>query len=109
MIGTTQKLNIDLEIMIPSDSVLIKRTDLQNLIESSLTGVYWSMKDLERHIGKKQHWIKEHILYVPKFKKHLDSANGGFVYYPESQGQTWAFHAIKMAEFLDKNFAEIYQ
>lgn len=52
MIDTSQKLSIDLEIIIPSDSILIKRTELQNLKDKSLTGVYWSMKDLELHIGK---------------------------------------------------------
>lgn len=109
MLVTSQKLNVDLEIIIPNDSVLIKKSELQNLKDESLFGIYWSMKDLELHIRKKQNWIKEHILYVPEFKKHLDSAHGGFVYYPKSQGQTWAFHAIKMADFLDKNFSEIYR
>lgn len=109
MQGTSQKLNVNLEIIIPNDSILIKRVELKSLKEKSLTGVYWNMKDLESRIGKKQHWIKKHILYVPRFKKHLDSVNGGFVFYPEVQGQTWSFHAKKMADFLDNNFNDIYR
>ncbi|WP_419893494.1 DUF771 domain-containing protein [Oceanobacillus kimchii] len=104
----SQKLNVSLEIPLPPDSILIKRIELENMRKQSLVGVYWNMKDLEVHISKKQYWIKENILFKEKFKMILDSANGGFVYYPKVQGQTWSFHAIKMAEFLDKNFSEIF-
>lgn len=104
----TQKLNIDIEVQIPSDSILIKKIELQQLEGEALTGVYWNMKDLENRINKKQFWIKDNILYRPKFKEVLDSKNGGFVYYPDSKGQPWSFQAIKMAEFLDKNFKEIF-
>lgn len=108
MVDSLQKLHLDIEIPVPKDSILIKRVELLELKKQSLTGVYWTMKDLENRINKKQHWIKENILYKPKFKTNLDSTNGGFVYYPKVQGQTWSFHAVKMAEFLDKNFNEIF-
>lgn len=66
------------------------------------------MKDLEKRTNKKQLWLKDNIFYVPNFKKVLDSRNGGCVYYPESQGQPWSFHAKRMAEFLDENFHKIF-
>lgn len=103
-----QKLNLDIEIDIPSDSILIKKVEFQKLKDQELTGVYWTMKDLEKRINKKQHWIKENILYNPNFKELLDSRNGGFVYYPHSQGQPWSFQARKMAEFLDHYFHKIH-
>ncbi|MFB9279941.1 DUF771 domain-containing protein [Cohnella cellulosilytica] len=46
------------------------------------------------------------ILYPPRFRKELDTADGGFVFYPWMQGQHWAFQASKMAGFLDRRFSQ---
>lgn len=105
---SSQKLNVQLEILLPQDSVVINKVVLEELQKQSLTGVYWTMKDLEKRINKKQQWIKENILFKPNFKRILDVENGGFVYYPKVQGQNWSFQAIKMAEFLEKNFSKIF-
>ncbi|MFS0662391.1 DUF771 domain-containing protein [Niallia alba] len=103
-----QQLSVNLTIPIPSESVLISKVELEELKKMQLLGVYWSMKDLEMRVHRKNEWIKENILYRSKFKKILDVELGGFVYYPKSKGQTWSFHALKMSEFLDKNFTEIF-
>ena|SRR5690625_3320487 len=103
-----QQLNVNLSIPIPSDSVLISKVELEELKQQSLSGMYWNMKDLTERVQKSDRWIKENILYPPKFKKVLDLENGGFVYYPKSQGQTWSFQAKEMAQFLDKNFSQIF-
>lgn len=103
-----QQLNVNLTVPIPDDSVLIKKVELEVLKEQSLSGVYWNMKDLEQRTNKSRKWLQENVLYLPKFRKLLDSEKGGFVYYPKSQGQTWSFQAVKMAEFLDKNFNRIF-
>lgn len=103
-----QKLEVNLTIPIPDDSVLIKKVDLERLQEEELSGVWWSMKDLEKRINRKQLWIKENILFPSKFRKILDIENGGFVFYPRTQGQTWAFQANKMAQFLDNYFSKIF-
>lgn len=104
-----QQLNVNLSIPIPTDSVLISKVELQELKQQELSGIYWNMKDLEQRIGRKQEWIKENVLYPQRFRKILDSDNGGFVYYPKSKGQTWSFQANKMATFLDKRFSEIFK
>lgn len=103
-----QQLSVSLTIPIPSDSVLIKKVELEELKRSELAGVYWSMKELEQRINRKSEWIKDNILYPPKFRKVLDVEQGGFVYYPKSQGQAWSFQASRMAEFLDKRFNQIF-
>lgn len=103
-----QKLNVTLSIEIPEEYVLITKIELEELKRNNLTGVYWSMKDLEQRTGKKHEWIKENILYPTRFKKMLDVDNGGFVYYPKSQGQTWTFQATEMASFLDTYFGKIF-
>jgi phage pi2 protein 07 len=103
-----QNLSVNLTIPIPSDSVLVSKIELQELKKKELLGVYWSMKDLEVKVNRKNEWIKENILYPPKFRNILDVEKGGFVFYPSSKGQTWSFHALKMTEFLDKNFHRIF-
>lgn len=60
-----QQLNVSLSISIPEDMVLIKNVQLEELKEKSLTGIYWSIKDLEERTGKKNEWIKMNILYKP--------------------------------------------
>lgn len=103
-----QQLKVNLTIQIPEDMVLISKVELEELKDQSLSGVYWFMKDLEKRVGRSRDWIIENILYQPRFKKILDSENGGFVYYPESKGQKWSFHAKRMAKFLDDNFSSIF-
>ncbi|RXZ84621.1 DUF771 domain-containing protein [Paenibacillaceae bacterium] len=103
-----QKLNVQITIPIPPDTILISKVELAELKKNELLGSYWTMSDLEKRINKKQAWIKENILYPQNFKKILDVDQGGFVYYPKVQGQTWSFHAAKMAEFLDKRFDQIF-
>lgn len=104
-----QQLNVNITIPIPEDMVLITKVEFEELQHEKLSGVYWSMKDLEKRINKSSPWIKENILYQPYFKKILDSKNGGPVYYPQSQGENWSFQATKMAKFLDDNFYRIFR
>lgn len=103
-----QQLEVNLTIPIPKDSVLISKIEFIELKKQELSGVYWSMKDLEARINRKHEWIKENILYSSKFRTLLDIEYGGFVFYPRSKGQTWSFHALKMATFLDQNFQHIF-
>lgn len=104
----TQQIKAEVIINIPSDYVLIKKSELEVLEQERLSGVFWSMDDLEQRINKKHEWIKENILYPSKFRKILDVENGGFVYYPKVRGEKWSFHATKMAKFLDDNFHLIF-
>lgn len=106
--GNPQLLSVNLNIPIPPDTVIISKVELQELKKLQLTGVYWSMKDLENRVNRKSEWIKENILYPTRFRKILDAENGGFVFYPKSKGQTWSFQASKTAKFLDENFDRIF-
>ncbi|PIC80515.1 hypothetical protein CSV75_01605 [Sporosarcina sp. P18a] len=103
-----QQLNVNLSIDIPSDYVLISKIELEDLQKEQLLGTYWTMKDLEVRTSKKQVWLKENLLYVPRLKESLDVKNGGFVYYPSKSGEKWSFQASEMAKFLDKNFCLIF-
>ncbi|MET3659619.1 DUF771 domain-containing protein [Sporosarcina psychrophila] len=104
-----QQLEVNLIIPIPNDSVLITKIELEEFQRQQIVGVYWNMKDLEQRTGRKIDWLKVKLLFPVHFRKTLDVDNGGFVYYPKSKGQAWAFHASKMANFLDKNFHRIFK
>lgn len=103
-----QTLDVQLSIPIPADSIIISKVEYEELKMNELSGVYWSMKDLERRINRKSDWIKKHILYPPRFRKILDIEHGGFVFYPKTKGQNWSFHAPRMKEFLDRYFEQIF-
>lgn len=100
-----QKLKTEVVINIPNDLVLVEKTELEMLQNQQLVGRYWTMKDLEERTGMKQNWLKSNLLFVPKFKKQLEK----FSYYPNSQGEKWAFQATKMAQFLESNFYSIFK
>ncbi|MGD6845192.1 DUF771 domain-containing protein [Bacillus infantis] len=104
-----QQFKVCLSIPIPQDSILISKVEWEELKKHELMGVYWNMKDLEARVNRKSEWIKENVLYPTRFRKLLDSESGGFVFYPKSKGQTWAFQANKMAAFLDDNFQGIFK
>lgn len=99
-----QHLNVQLNVPIPADKVLVSKVELEELRQESLSGVYWSMKDLEKRTSKKQEWLKENILYKGKFRPKLEA----FVHYPKSKGQTWSFQAKRMSQFLERNFDQIF-
>ncbi|PMC35734.1 DUF771 domain-containing protein [Bacillus sp. UMB0899] len=103
-----QSIKIQAIIPIPEDQILIEKVEFERLQALELQGRFWSMQDLEERINKKRDWIKENILYKPKFKAILDINNGGFVYYPEKKGQNWSFQATQMAKFLEGHFVEIF-
>lgn len=65
-----QQLNVSLTIPIPNEQVLISKVELEELKEQSLVGLYWNMKDVEERTGKKIDWLKENVLYQPRFKKY---------------------------------------
>lgn len=103
-----QKLNVQLIIAIPESQIIIERLEFEALKKADLLGVYWSMVDLENRMGRKIDWIKQNVLYNPRFKSTLDTSCGGFVYYPQKKGEPWSMHALQMVKFLDENFNDIF-
>lgn len=69
--------------------------------------MWWEMKDLENATGYKYGWLIDNFLKKQCYKKILDIDNGGFVRYPEVQGQKWLFKADRMQEFLNTEFIHV--
>ncbi|WP_211653234.1 DUF771 domain-containing protein [Planococcus alpniumensis] len=103
-----QKLNVELSVEIPAEYVLITKVEYEELKGNELRGVYWNIKELEKRTGRKATWLKENVLYPEKFRKVLDIEHGGFVAYPKTKGQPWAFQAKRMSDFLDERFSRIF-
>ncbi|MDE5054860.1 DUF771 domain-containing protein [Niallia taxi] len=104
-----QQLQVSITIPVPEDMVLVNKVELAELKANELKGVYWNMRDLEIRTTRKSEWLKENILYPSRFRRTLDSENGGFVYYPKAKGQAWVFQASKMSDFLEKQFSSIFK
>lgn len=96
---------LEVKVAIPDDMVIIKKIEYQELLDSVSNQLVWSMKDLERALGRSDDWIKEKILYP--HREELDIQLGGFVKYPESKGQPWRFGAKRMSEWLEENIKEV--
>lgn len=90
-----QTLNI--EVKIPDDHVLVEKSNYEELITKQLIGKVWGMKDLEKHVGRNNDWLKEKILYP--HREELEE----FVTYPTRQGERWRFGALRMSEWLEEN------
>lgn len=106
-----QPQTVELNILwqVPSDSIIIKKSEYEELVSASLAGETWTMKDLERKTKKKAIWLRKNVLDVPEFREILDVDNGGCTFYPETgTGERWAFQASKMTQFLDEHFPDIY-
>ncbi|WP_436970106.1 DUF771 domain-containing protein [Lysinibacillus sphaericus] len=94
-----QKLSVQLLIIIPESQVIIEKLELEELKKANLLGVYWSMMDLENRMGRKKDWIKQNVLYNPRFKSILDISCGGFVYYPQKKVNLGACMHYKWQSF----------
>lgn len=103
-----QQLKIQANILIPEEYCIIKKCELELLKAKTEEKTIWNMHDLEKRLSKRNEWIKEKLLYNPLFKNQLDSFNGGPVFYPTSRGESWAFLALEMQQFIETHFHTIF-
>src|SRR5690625_4822415 len=106
-----KELEIDLKVTITDDYVLLERVEYLRLKENEKErekAKWLRMADLEKRVVKSHDWIRDNILLEPAFRNILDSESVGFVVYPRTRGEKWVFQAIKMSEFLEDNFKEIF-
>ena len=99
-----QQLSVELTIPIPADSILIKKTEYEELQKDNLKGKKFTLKQLSERTGMSKTQLEE-LFEKPKVKAVADVRRGGFVSYPECQGSPWAFLASATIDFIDKNFA----
>lgn len=103
-----QTIKAEIVIEVPDDHVIISTAEFNEYQSLKDDGRWWTSKDIEQRYNHKMDWFKQKILYVPKFKKILDSQNGGFVHYSDlDDGRYWSFEPKRFKKFMEDNFAEI--
>lgn len=107
-----QKIKSEIVIELPADQAIYSKGYVEELEQfrnhESLDGVWWTMDELMVRLHKGRKWIKDNILN--KYYRVLSYENGGPVFYPtEGTSEQWAFNAKPMANFLTKNFPDIYR
>ena len=96
---------LEVKVAIPDDMVIIKKIEYQKLLDSVSSQLVWSMKDLEKALGRSDDWIKEKILYP--YREELDVQLGGFVRYPSAKGQPWKIGAKQMRNWIEENLEKV--
>lgn len=103
----SQNLQVELTIPIPSDSVLIKKTEYDRLRESESRGQFETVNWLKKKTRiETLETLKEKILYP--YRSELDVENGGFVFYPRKRGEPFSIMKIPMEKWLENNFRKIF-
>lgn len=100
---------LDVQIVIPSEYVLIRKDRYEKLEDAELKGQWWGLKELmERVSSKDPKWVRENIL--ERYQELLDIDGQGLriAFYP-AKGQKWKFNAAGMKKFLDAYFPEIME
>ncbi len=99
-----QKITSTVELTIPPEYVLVKKSELESLKERSDYDCWWTSKDLKERYGHDLQWFREHVLYVPRFKQQLMSC----VKYPKTSGKNgWQFEPHEFSRFMQNNFGQI--
>ena len=100
-----QKINV--EITIPENLVLISKIEYEQLQNDSDIGRWWTLQDVLDRTNRSRDWLKNNILFHPRYKKIIDVKNGGFVKFPNGGRDTYLFLPSKTKEFLEDNFSEL--
>lgn len=102
-----QKLKAEVLISIPPEYTLILTTDYNDLLKDNDVGTWWTLKEVCERTNRSERWLKDTILEVPKYKRDIDIAKGGFVKYPTGGKSGYLFLATKTKQFLEDNFVNI--
>ena len=103
-----QVLEVKVPIQIPKDYRLIKNSEYEELQKSELSGRAWGMGDLRKRLDRKSpDWIKENILFSPKFHKEIaEMEKEHLIIRPRGRGGSWKFKATAMSKFLEDHCQE---
>ena len=104
-----QKQVFNIEVPIPSDMVLISRSEYLDLIQKEEVGQWWTIDKVEELLSISKTKLVNDILLNPSIKKEVDIEQNeeGFVLYPKSKGSPYRFLARKTREYFDKNYQKI--
>lgn len=95
-------------VQVPDDLRVLTAEEYENLAKFSTVGRIWGMKDLREWIGgKSADWIRNNILYNPKYaatirdwRRHKYLTGGG-------HGSPIRFKASVITTWLDEHWSEL--
>ena len=104
-----KKQVFNIEVPIPSDMVLISRSEYLDLIQKEEVGQWWTIDKVEELLSISKSKLVNDILLNPAIKKEVDIEQNedGFVLYPKTKGSLYRFLARKTREYFDKNYQRI--
>ena len=99
----------NIEVPIPSNMVLISRSEYLDLNQKEEIGQWWTIDKVEELLSISKTKLVNDILLNPIIKNELDIEQNkeGFVLYPKSKGSPYRFLARKTREYFDKNYQKI--
>lgn len=90
------------------DGMKLVPVDSHGYEGESLTGRWWTMKDLREWCANKSvDWLKDNILENPRYSREIGAMERKGQIIHKGRGSAWKFKAKAMAEFLDKHGEEL--
>lgn len=102
------KLETTQEITVPKGYIIVSKKDLEKIEEQVGRGEWKDMKWFKSKVGIQRQDKLEEMIFHP-FKEELDIEHGGFVHYPEINGDPWMFHKRKTEDWLEENFDRVFK
>lgn len=103
MKATTLQIDLkNITIQLPSDKIIVDRSEYEELKKTSSKGRYLTLSEVLELLSVSRPWLLENVLYKPEIRKQIDidKNSNGFVKYPDNQGGRYYFLASKTKEFL---------
>lgn len=97
-----QQLNATINI--PSDFILITKIEYEQLLKNNNEGKFISLKELGEHLDCSPQWLKENLLFNPRYKKDLEQ----FIHYPTASGEKYKIHMKKAFQYFDEHSISIF-
>ncbi|QPW14140.1 DUF771 domain-containing protein [Mammaliicoccus sciuri] len=97
-----QQLNATINI--PADFILITKVEYEQLLNNHTQGKFISLKSLAEHLDCSSQWLKQNVLFNPRYKKDLED----FIHYPSASGEKFKIHQSKAFKYFDKHSISIF-
>ncbi|HAL09027.1 MAG TPA: hypothetical protein DCO67_03545 [Staphylococcus sp.] len=97
-----QQLNATINI--PADFILITKIEYEQLLNNHTEGKFISLKGLANHLDCSPQWLKENVLFNPRYKNDLKD----FIHYPSSSGEKYHIHQSKAFKYFDTHGISIF-
>lgn len=94
----------EITVIIPPDYVLIKKADLQEILDQNDDRVWIGFADVEELTGLRRNKLDD---ILKRYRDEIDVFKGGFVKFPD--GGKWSFNKAATLKWLEDNHTRIWQ